>query len=187
MFAIIRTGGKQYRIEPGDILAVERLRGAPGDKIDFQEVLLIDDGENTLLGTPCLEKALVKAELIGEFKDDKVIVFKKKRRKQYKKKRGHRQVQTRVKILEIIPDIEKYREKPVTLAQVPEPQETTEQPVMPPASTTPAEEKKPRGEGKKKSEPHRASEEEAEAKKEEERKKIKSESLSPKRKREKTK
>lgn len=186
MFAIIRTGGKQYRIEPGDILAIERLRGEPGDKIDFQEVLLIDDGEKTLLGTPCLEKALVKAELIDEFKDDKVIVFKKKRRKQYRKKRGHRQVQTRVKILEIIPDLEQYGEKIMSRMQVPESQETGAEAARPATLAGPAKEKVTREERKMRKETRLSSEEEA-AKKKEEKKKIKKASLSPKEKREKEK
>jgi len=104
MLAIIKTGGKQYRVSVGDVLEVERLEGQPGAQVDFREVLLIDDGEKTLLGTPYLDQALVRAEILEEFKDDKVIVFKKKRRKQYKKKRGHRQLQSRVKIIEIIPE-----------------------------------------------------------------------------------
>lgn len=110
MFAIIKTGGKQYRVSVGDILEVERLSVKAGSPFDFEEVLLIDDGARTWLGNPYLPKARVRAELVEEFKDEKVIVFKKKRRKQYKKKRGHRQIQSRVKILEIIPDVE-LREK----------------------------------------------------------------------------
>ncbi len=104
MLAIIKTGGKQYRVSVGEVLEVERLEGQPGAQVDFREVLLIDDGERTLLGTPYLDQALVRAELLEEFKDEKIIVFKKKRRKQYKKKRGHRQLQSRVKIIEIIPE-----------------------------------------------------------------------------------
>lgn len=106
MFAIIKTGGKQYRVSVGDILEVERLSVKAGSPFDFEEILLIDDGAKTWLGNPYLPKARVRAELIEEFKDEKVIVFKKKRRKQYKKKKGHRQIQSRVKILEIIPDFE---------------------------------------------------------------------------------
>ncbi len=106
MFAVIKTGGKQYRVSTGDIIEVERIEAKPGTSFNFEEVLLIDDGTRTLLGNPYLPKARVKAELLEEFKGEKVIVFKKKRRKQYKRKRGHRQIQSRVKILEIIPDFE---------------------------------------------------------------------------------
>lgn len=113
MFAVIKTGGKQYRVSVGDVLEVERIPGEVGSVIDFKEVLLIDDGEQTWLGQPYLPKAVVRAELLEEFKGDKVIVFKKKRRKQYKKKRGHRQIQSRIKILEIIPNIDlKEKETP---------------------------------------------------------------------------
>lgn len=104
MLAIIRTGGKQYRVKPGDVIEVERLKGQEGQQVEFREVLLFDDGSQTLLGRPYLEKAIVRAEVVDQFKDEKVIVFKKKRRKQYKKKRGHRQLKTRVKILEVIPE-----------------------------------------------------------------------------------
>lgn len=106
MFAVIRTGGKQYRIEVGEILAVEKLDKEKGQKVVFDQVLLIEDNENTLIGMPIVERAQVIGEVIGNFKDKKVIIFKKKRRKQYRKKIGHRQELTRVRIEEIIPDIE---------------------------------------------------------------------------------
>jgi large subunit ribosomal protein L21 len=104
MFAIIKTGGKQYRIQEGDVLDVEKLAAAAKEKYHFSQVLLIDSDEGTMIGTPFIEKALVRAEVIENFKDDKVIVFKKKRRKQYRRTRGHRQDLTRVKIERIIPD-----------------------------------------------------------------------------------
>jgi len=98
MFAVIKTGGKQYKVQEGDVLEIEKLHKDKGQKVTFDKVLLIEDGEKTLIGTPFIENALVKAEIIENFKDKKIIVFKKKRRKQYKKKRGHRQDLTRVKI-----------------------------------------------------------------------------------------
>jgi large subunit ribosomal protein L21 len=104
MFAIIKTGGKQYRVQPGDVLSVERLPAGPKKKILFDQILLIADDTKTLIGTPFLEKAAVRAEVIEDFKDDKVIVFKKKRRKQYRRTRGHRQPLTRIKILNIAAD-----------------------------------------------------------------------------------
>lgn len=112
MYAVIRTGGKQYRVREGDILHVEKLDTEEGQKVVFDDVLLIEDGEKILVGTPLVEKAQVRAEVIENFKDKKVIVFKKKRRKQYKKKRGHRQELTRVKIEEIISELEAEPKKP---------------------------------------------------------------------------
>lgn len=104
MFAIIKTGGKQYRVQQGDVLSVEKLEAGPKKKVLFDQVLLIAGDKETLIGTPFLEKAAVRAEIIEDFKDEKVIVFKKKRRKQYRRTRGHRQPLTRVKILNIAAD-----------------------------------------------------------------------------------
>lgn len=118
MFAVIRTGGKQYRVQEGDILQVEKLDTEEGQKVVFDEVLLVEDGEKTLIGTPLVDKAQVRAELIENFKDKKVIVFKKKRRKQYKKKRGHRQELTRVKIEKIISELKVTPKKPAVAKKV---------------------------------------------------------------------
>ncbi len=103
MFAVIKTGGKQYKVQVGDILHIEKLIVEEDQKVTFDQVLLIEDNGKTLIGTPFIEDAQVKAGVIENFKDKKVIVFKKKRRKQYKRKRGHRQELTRIKIEEIIP------------------------------------------------------------------------------------
>jgi len=104
MFAIIKTGGKQYRVQVGDVLSVERLPAGAGKTALFDQVLLIADDKETLIGTPLIEKAAVRGGVIEDFKDKKVIVFKKKRRKQYRRTRGHRQELTRVKILNIVSD-----------------------------------------------------------------------------------
>lgn len=101
MFAVIKTGGKQYKVQEGDILNVEKLNMDKDKKITFDKVLLVEDGGKTLIGTPFVENALVRAEVIENLKDKKVIVFKKKRRKQYRRTRGHRQELTRIKIEEI--------------------------------------------------------------------------------------
>jgi large subunit ribosomal protein L21 len=111
MFAVIKTGGKQYKVQEGDVLVVEKLGLDEGQKITFDQVLLVDDEEETLVGTPYLQNALVKGEIIENFKDKKVIVFKKKRRKQYKKKRGHRQELTRIRIEEIVSELKAARKK----------------------------------------------------------------------------
>ena len=104
MFAIIRTGGKQYRVQVGDVLSVERLPAGAEKTALFDQVLLIAEDKETLIGTPLIEKAAVRAAVLEDFKGEKVIVFKKKRRKQYRRTRGHRQELTRVKILNIAAD-----------------------------------------------------------------------------------
>ncbi|MFQ6069242.1 MAG: 50S ribosomal protein L21 [Candidatus Aminicenantales bacterium] len=102
MFAVIKTGGKQYRVQAGDIIEVEKLDIEEGNKVTFSQVLLVDEGGKTMIGTPYVKDARVKAEVIENFKGEKVIIFKKKRRKQYRKKIGHRQELTRVRIEEIV-------------------------------------------------------------------------------------
>jgi len=104
MFAIIKTGGKQYKVQVGDVLSVERLPAGAGRTALFDQVLLIADEKETLIGTPLIEKAVVRAGVLEDFKDKKVLVFKKKRRKQYRRTRGHRQELTRVKIMNIVSD-----------------------------------------------------------------------------------
>jgi len=104
MFAVIKTGGKQYVVKEGDLLDVEKLGLEAGRKLLFEQVLLIDDGGNTIVGTPLVPNACVKAGVVEEFKDDKILVFKKKRRKQFRRTRGHRQQLTKVKVEKIFPD-----------------------------------------------------------------------------------
>ena len=104
MFAVIKTGGKQYVVKEGDKFSVEKLELPAGQIFLFDQVLLVDDGADTARGTPFLEKAVVKAEVVRNFKDDKILVFKKKRRKQYRRTHGHRQNLTEVVIAKIYPD-----------------------------------------------------------------------------------
>jgi large subunit ribosomal protein L21 len=111
MFAVIKTGGKQFRVQVGDILDVEKLDLEEGNKVTFDDVLLIEDDKNTLIGTPVVEKAQVVGEVMENFKDKKVLVFKKKRRKQYRKTTGHRQLLTRVKIEKIVSEMESPKKK----------------------------------------------------------------------------
>ena len=140
MFAVIRTGGKQYRVQQGDVLEIEKLDEKEGKKIVFKEVLLIEEGKKVQIGTPLIEKAQVKAEIVENFKDEKIVIFKKKRRKQYKKKQGHRQELTRVKIDEIISGVKAAPKKP----KPPEKEIKKEAPKKPPAKkvAAPAEVKK---------------------------------------------
>ena len=103
MYAIIQTGGKQYRVAPGDVLRVERLPGERGDAVQLDQVLLVtDDGGEVRVGTPLVENASVKGEIVRQGKAKKILVFKKKRRKNYRRRQGHRQLFTAVQIQEII-------------------------------------------------------------------------------------
>ncbi len=101
MFAVVKTGGKQYTVTPGEVLRVEKLNAEVGSEVELPEVLMVADGDDVKVGTPTLEGAFVKAKVIEHGKAKKVIVFKKKRRKGYKKKRGHRQHFTTIEIQEV--------------------------------------------------------------------------------------
>ena len=104
MIAVIKTGGKQYRVAEEQVLTVEKLEGEAGSTLVFDQVLMVGDGEQTTLGTPLVEGASVAAELLEQSRADKIVVFKKKRRKDYRRKAGHRQHQTVVRITEILTD-----------------------------------------------------------------------------------
>lgn len=117
MFAVIKTGGKQYRVQEDDVLCVEKLGKEKGQKVIFDNVLIIGDGKKTLVGTPLVENATVRAEVIDNLKDEKVVVFKKKRRKQYKRTRGHRQQLTRIRIEEIVSSLMPAPEKKAVEAE----------------------------------------------------------------------
>ena len=104
MYAVIKTGGKQYRVKEGDLLEIEKLGAEKGRKIDFDQVLLIEDEGRVLVGTPVVENAVVRAEVVENYKGNKVLIFKKKRRKQYRRTKGHRQELTKVRIEKIHPD-----------------------------------------------------------------------------------
>jgi large subunit ribosomal protein L21 len=102
MYAVIRTGGKQYRVAAGQVVKVERLEGVVGETVAFDQVLMVGDGEgDPQIGAPLLEGAQVTAEVLEQGKAPKIIVFKKKRRKNYRRKRGHRQLQTVLRIRDI--------------------------------------------------------------------------------------
>ena len=103
MFAVIRTGGKQYKVAKGDIITVEKLLGGPGEKVQLGDVLMLgEEGKAPTVGTPLVEKASVTAEVLEQGKGDKVIVFKKKRRQNYRRKNGHRQHLTVLRIDDIV-------------------------------------------------------------------------------------
>lgn len=98
--AVIRTGGKQYRVAQGDLLRIEKLEGAAGDKITFDEVLFLS-GDSPKFGNPLIKGAQVSGEIISQGRGEKIIIFKFKKRKKYRRKAGHRQSYTAVKITEV--------------------------------------------------------------------------------------
>ena len=98
MYAIVNTGGKQYKIKQGDILRVEKIPGEVGSPVSFDKVLMFSDGENVNIGRPVLDNVAVKGHIVEQGKDKKIIVFKYKRRKRYRRKLGHRQQYTEIKI-----------------------------------------------------------------------------------------
>jgi len=100
-YAVIRTGGKQYRVAPGDVVRVERLGGDVGAAVEFTEVLLTAGEGAVRVGTPLVEGAHVRGEIVAQGRDRKVLVYKKKRRKNYRRRRGHRQSVTTVRVTEI--------------------------------------------------------------------------------------
>ncbi|MCX7796424.1 MAG: 50S ribosomal protein L21 [bacterium] len=102
MYAIIETGGKQYKVSPGDILTVEKLDVGEGEEVVFDKVLMIKGNEGeSVIGTPYLENIKVKGIVLEQFRGKKIIVFKYRPKKHYRRKRGHRQYLTRVQIAEV--------------------------------------------------------------------------------------
>ena len=111
MFAVIRTGGKQYRVVAEDVLKVDKIDGNVGDVVEFAEVLAVG-GDTPTIGTPTVAGALVAAQVLDQARDRKVIAFKKRRRKNSRRKRGHRQEFTLVRITEILTDGKKPSKEP---------------------------------------------------------------------------
>jgi large subunit ribosomal protein L21 len=120
MFAVIKTGGKQYRVATDDVLQVEKIAGNPGDVVEFAEVLVVG-GDTPQLGTPTVAGAVVAGEVLEQGRGPKVIAFKKRRRKNSRRKRGHRQEFTRVRITEILTDGKKPSKTPPPRAKKPRP------------------------------------------------------------------
>ena len=98
MYAVIKTGGKQYRVSEGSVLRVEKLDGAAGDKIEFDSVLLVGEGEDVKVGTPFVKGSKVEATVQSQGRSRKVEVIKFKRRKNYKRTQGHRQAYTEIRV-----------------------------------------------------------------------------------------
>jgi large subunit ribosomal protein L21 len=102
MYAVIRTGGKQYKVAPQDVLQIEKIDGAAGEAVQFADVLMVGGEGEPVFGLPAVSGATVSAEVVEQGRGPKVIIFKKKRRQNYRRKRGHRQELTTVRILEIL-------------------------------------------------------------------------------------
>jgi large subunit ribosomal protein L21 len=98
MYAVIKTGGKQYRVEPGDLLVVEKLEGEPGAQIAFEDVLMLGDGPEVSIGAPLIDGARVNATLVETRKGEKIKIFKKIRRQGYRRTGGHRQIETILRV-----------------------------------------------------------------------------------------
>jgi large subunit ribosomal protein L21 len=101
MYAVIRTGGKQYRVKPGDVLVVEKITGEAGAEVAFDEVLMLGEGAYVVVGSPLVDGGVVKATLVETRKGEKVKIFKKIRRQGYRRTRGHRQTETVLRVTSI--------------------------------------------------------------------------------------
>lgn len=101
MYAVIQTGGKQYKVAPGDVVKVEKLEAKKGDTVEIKDVFMIADGENVSVGKPTLSSAMVTAEVMGDVKGEKILIFKHRRRKAFRKTNGHRQNYTTLKVKDI--------------------------------------------------------------------------------------
>lgn len=139
MFAVIRTGGKQYRVAPNDIIEIEKIAGKPGDIVELSEVILLGGDGGPKTGSPTIAGALVAAEVIEQKRADKIVVFKKKRRKNYRRTKGHRQALTALRITEILTD----GKKPSKAAPKPEPKKAERKPEVAKAEAKAKAEKKP--------------------------------------------
>ncbi|WP_425409974.1 50S ribosomal protein L21 [Hyphococcus sp.] len=104
MYAVVKTGGKQYRVSKDDILKVERLPGEAGEIVTLGEVMMLGDGGDVTVGAPVVDGASVAAEILEQKRDKKIIIFKKRRRQNYRRKKGHRQHLTVLKVTEILTD-----------------------------------------------------------------------------------
>jgi large subunit ribosomal protein L21 len=125
MYAIVETGGKQYRVKPGDTIAVERVAGEPGEVLDLGRVLLVaGDGETARVGSPGVQGAVVRAEVVEHARGQKIVVFRYKSKVRYRRKTGHRQALTRVRITDILLDGRSTAAAPAQAAAA-EPQPST--------------------------------------------------------------
>jgi len=135
MYAVVKTGGKQYRVAKDDVIIVEKLSANAGTAVELDEVLILDNGKQTFIGTPLVDGARVAATVLDQTRGEKIIVFKKKRRKDYKRKKGHRQDLTVLRITEILASGQKASAAKVAASKSEPPAEAAE---AAPAKKTPA-------------------------------------------------
>ena len=135
MFAVIKTGGKQYRVAANDVLKIEKLAGEAGDIVEFGQVLAHGEGDNVTIGAPFVEGAIVTAEVVEQGRAKTVIAFKKRRRQNSRRKHGHRQHETTVRIAEILTGGPSRRRRPPAKKDEPLPK------ARPPRRRQPAEKK----------------------------------------------
>ena len=177
MFAVIKTGGKQYRVAKDDVIIVEKLAGDTGAAVELDQGLMLDDGKGLTVGTPLIDGARVSATVVDQSRDKKIIVFKKKRRKNYRRTRGHRQDITVLRITDILGKGAKASsakarstaksDAPATETTTAEPAAEAEKPApKPKAAAKPKAEAKPKAAAKPKAEakPKAAAKPKAEAK-----------------------
>jgi large subunit ribosomal protein L21 len=112
MYAVVNTGGKQYKVQQGEVLRVEKIPGDVGSPVTFDRVLMFSDGENVSIGQPVLDNVAVEGHIVEQGKAKKIIVFKYKKRKRYRRKQGHRQTFTAVQIDSIAPTADRAEEPP---------------------------------------------------------------------------
>ena len=104
MYAVIQTGGKQYRVAQGDLITIEKLEGVAGDRIELNSVLMVGEGDQVTVGRPWLEQARVVGTIVRQERGPKILIYKHKRRKGYQKRQGHRQSQTLLRVTDIVAD-----------------------------------------------------------------------------------
>lgn len=104
MYAVVKTGGKQYRVAKDDVITIEKLTAEAGDIVTLDTVLMVGDGENVTIGAPFVEGAAVAGEIVEQTRDKKIVIFKKRRRQNYRRKKGHRQHITLFKVTDILTD-----------------------------------------------------------------------------------
>jgi large subunit ribosomal protein L21 len=146
MYAVIRTGGKQYKVAENDVLFIEKLDGKEGEELTFSDVLAFHDGKELTLGQPLVSGATVTADVLDQKKGAKVIVFKKKRRQNYRRKKGHRQLTTVIRITAILPDGKKKaaaKKAAPAKAEAPEAAPAKKPAAKKPAAKKPAAKKAP--------------------------------------------
>jgi large subunit ribosomal protein L21 len=138
MFAVVKSGGKQYKVAKDEIITVEKLSAEPGDIVELTDVLMLGEGDKVTLGTPMVAGATVAAEVVEQGRGPKILVFRKRRRQNFRRRRGHRQDQTILKVTEILTDGKKPAKQAARPAAKPVEKAEAVAPTEKPAAKTPA-------------------------------------------------